>query len=172
MSTQYLAETTVSMIMSYLETNLPTCLAHVRASDFTNRFLDSVTTEPPRSYFVYPRIKGYTLPAVMVIIDQFDFRPGEKKANHVNAAARCGISCFLEDRDEERLTIKAYRYLDAFYECLAQQEIVSTTDNVKLIVVINRAMFTPHYTVAGQDPMGIFRKELQLECSVEHYSNF
>lgn len=167
----YLAETTVNMIRNYIQANIATALSNVTLNPSSVISADHVTTEPPRQYFIYAPIKGYLTPAVIIDLAKFDFRPGEKKANHVNAACEITIACLLEDRDEERLTIKCYRYNDAFYNILAQAEIVDVTDQVKLIVIVNSSTFTPSYSDAGKD-VGIFRKELHLECKVEHYSNF
>lgn len=173
MSTRHLAETAVDLVTTYLEDNLPTALAGVIADiPNPNRFPDIVTLEAPRTYFVYPKIKGYTLPAVMVIVDSVDFRPAQQKANYISAVMRMAVVLYMEERDEERLTIKAYRYLDAFHNVLAQTQIPDSHDNAMLTIIVERAGFSPHYTIAGQDPQGLFRKELQLECSVEHWINF
>lgn len=172
MSANHLAETTVNMMIQYIQANIDAALDAVQTDTSSYKSIDHVTLESPRSYFIYPKIKGYQTPAVMVIVDDFDFRPSIKGANHINASVRTSVAVLLEDRDEERLTIKAYRYLDAFHKVLEQAEVEDASIGVKIVIIVNRALFTPHYTDAGSDSQGLFRKELQLECAVEHYSNF
>lgn len=171
MSTRHLAEQSVNMMIDYIQSNIAGALSGVRNYTGPARSIDVVTTEPPRQYFLYAPIKGYRTPAVLVILTDFDFRPEQKGANHINAKAAITVACLLEERDLERLTIKSFRYLDAFHEVLGQAEITDPVANVKLIVIVKRATLTPEYTNAGEDPQGIFRKELHLECDVEHYSN-
>lgn len=173
MSVRHLAETTVNLIITQIQNNIASALAAVTADSSPNKSTVQVTTEPPRTYFIYENPQGYTTPAVIVVCDEFDFRPAAKGANHISAVARIGVACVLEDRDLQRLTVKAYRYLDAFHNVLAQTEIDDPTDGVKLIIIVKKAGFTPHYYPRAQsDPQGLFRKEVQLECEVEHYENF
>ena len=167
--TRDLSELTRGMVIDYLQTNFDAALTSIR----TNRLPSTiVTTESPRQYFTYPKAAGYTPPAVFVIIEDFNFRPAEKGANHINAVVRTNVAILVEDRDLYRLTIKADRYLDALHLLLAQTELYDTNHNVKLIVIVQRAIFSPEYTNAGDDPQGLFRKEVRLECDIEYYANY
>jgi len=166
--TRDLSELTRNMIITYLQNGIDAALASIRA----NRPNAIVTTESPRQYFTYPKAMGYTPPAVFVIIEDFNFRPAEKGANHINATVRTNVAILVEDRDLMRLTIKADRYMDALHLLLAQAELYDSTHNVKLIVIVQRAMFSPEYTNAGDDPQGLFRKEVRLECDIEYFANY
>ena len=166
--TRDLSELTRNMIIAYLQTGMTAALASIRA----NRPNALVTTENPREYFIYPKAKGYTPPAVFVIIEDFNFKPAERGANHINATVRTNVAILIEDKDLMRLTIKADRYMDALHLLLAQAELYDSTHNVKLVIVVQRAEFSPEYTNAGEDPQGLFRKEVRLECDIEYYANY
>lgn len=168
MSARHLAETTRDMIQDFIKANIATALADTRAQN-TDGF---VNIEPPQSYFIYPKAHGYRTPAIFTIVDEFDFRPSQKGANHINAMVKFNVSALVEERQLDRLTAKADRYLDALHQILGNASIVDTTKKVRLVVIVNRASFSPEYTNAGDDPQGLFRKEVVLECEVEHYSNF
>jgi len=172
MGTRRLAEVTVEMIIAYIKANISASLDDTSADTDTNRWPEAVSLEDPRNYLIAAPAQAYTTPTVIVYLDNFDYRPSQKGANHINAMAKITVACILEDRDLERLALKAYRYNDAFHEVLAQAEIVDSNNAVKLVVIVERTSFTPEFSNAGDEPLGTFRKELHLECSVEHYSNF
>lgn len=167
LSTRHLAENTRNLIISYLKSNLPTSLSDERAAN-TDGF---VNLEPPQQYFIYPKAKGYKTPAIFVIVDEFDFRPQQKGANHINATVKVNVSITVEEQQEDRLTVKCDRYFDALHETLAQASILDSTTGIKLIVIVQRASFSPVFIPEGS-PESVFRKEALLECEVEHYSNF
>lgn len=169
---QNLTETTVILIRDYLKANMAQALASIR----TERADAQVTTEAPKNnnYFIAPRQAVYNAPGVFIISDRIDFRLGSKQANHINALVRVYVSVVVEDRDTTRLTIKAYRYQAALHQLLAQTSLTTATNDVKLIVKVTDATYSPEYTNAQKsgDPQGVFRKEVLLTCEVEHYENY
>lgn len=169
MSVRHLAETTRNMTQQYIKDNIAAALTGVRA-DRTDGF---VNLEPPQSYFIFPKALGLKTPTIFTVVEEFDFRPSQKGANHINAMVKLHVTALVEDKDLDRLTIKADRYFDALHNVLAQAQIVDAGKGVRLNVIVSRATFSPEYSNANQqDPQGLFRKEVLLECEIEHYSNF
>lgn len=169
MTIPLLAEGDVTLITAFIKANIASSLADVRQywSD------SAVTTEPPQSYFTYPKPAGYKLPAVFVIHQDMDFRIQEKKSNHINAKSQIDVSVLVEDKDSDSLTRKAWRYQQALHALLDQAPIVSSDGRLKLHVVVYRHTFSPHWTNEDAGPgEAQFRKEVVLECQVEHLENF
>jgi hypothetical protein len=131
----------------------------------------NVTTEAPHDYFIYPKAQGYRTPAVFIVPERQDFKKQERGANHINAETRLNISVLIEDKDAERLYLKAYRYQAALMGLLDQASLTSSDGKVKLTVVVENAQFSPLYSLTKDPsaPNAVFRKEVWLECSVEHY---
>jgi hypothetical protein len=165
-----LAEGDVTLITAYIKANIDAALAGVRA-----QWADAlVTTESPQSYFIYRKAQGYKLPAVFVIHDEMDFRIADMKANFINGKSTIAVSVLVEDKDEFLLTKKAFRYQQALHYVLDQAQMVSNAGGLKLICVVYRHTFSPHWTT-GEDNSedGVnFRKEVVLECQVEHLENY
>lgn len=170
MSARKLAEGTVDLMLQCIKTNIAAALDAVQADapDHT------VTTEPPRSYFIYSGAKGFRCPAVWVMAEEFDFRQQEKGANFIDALARINVSVLLEDRNTELLTRRCWRYQSALHTVLDETQLTTTDNKLKIVVVIRRATFLPTYsnTVDKNSPEAVFRKEVLLECDVDHYENF
>lgn len=164
----YLAEGDILLISSYIKSNIAASLANVRGLWNDAK----VTTEPPQDYFIYQKPQGYRLPAVFVIHQQMDFRIAEQKANFINGKSQIDVSVVVEDKDEFLLTIKAFRYQQALHQVLDQAQIISGDNNLKLIVVVYRHTFSPHWAAKedGSDDVN-FRREVVLECQVEHLEN-
>jgi hypothetical protein len=111
------------------------------------------------------------MPAVFVIPERMDFKRIERGANHVNAETRLNVTVLIEDRDAERLFLKAYRYQAALFSILNQTVLTSLDSKVKITVVVENAQFSSLYSqpeTPGQTG-AVFRKEVWLECAVQHY---
>lgn len=165
-----LVETAIDLIETQLKNNIGTALANIR----TQRADAAVSTEAPRDYFIYPRAKAYRTPAVFIIADEIDFRKEQLGANHVNAINHINVSVVIEDKDAEKLTIKAYRYQAALFACLDQVPLISADEQVKITVVVKNASFSPLYSNMDSPdaPEAVFRKEVALKLDVYHYENY
>lgn len=170
MGVRNLIEETRDLVIDHIKANIAIALNDKRTQMTGD--VPAVTTEPPRQYFIYPKAKGFLPPSVFVICNEFDFRVAQKGANHINAQANVTIAILVEDRDMERLTTKADRYFDAMHQVLAEATILDQGKNVRLKVIVVRGTFSPEYTSAETDPQGTFRKEVHLECEIEHYSTY
>ena len=169
MSYRQLSEGTRNLIVDYLKANLPAALDVVGSSVGAPQ----MQLDNPRSYFIYPKPAGYGLPAVFVIVDDFDFRISDKKANFVNAKVRVNVSVEVEDQDAETLTYKADRYLSALHSVLDEADIVSEDSKLALKVIVYHGRFSPLYMrQEGTGDGGKFRKEVLFECEVEHVEGF
>lgn len=166
MSARSLVESSVMLLKDYLKSNIAAALAAVRAE----RADPVVSTEPPQSFFIYPRAMGYKTPAVFVIAEDIDMQL-ENGPNAIMAKSKINISVVVEDRDRERLTIKAWRYQDALHSVLDQLQLVSSSGDVKIVCRVIRCSFSPMYS-KNKDEEAIentFRKEVLLECDVHHF---
>lgn len=167
MSSAQLVERASLMIRDSLKQKMPSALSGVR----TDRADAIVSTPVPGDYFFYESAAAYRTPAVFIIAGDIDFRKEELGANFVDATIHYNISVVIEDRSEDYLTIKAWRYQAALYECLDQVALEDTVNNVKVTTVVKQATFSPIFTTAGTAPNN-FRKEIVLECDAYQYENF
>lgn len=164
-----LTEATVTLIQDHIKANIAGSLAAIR-SDTPD---DKVTTEPPKSYFLYPKAKGYRTPAVFIIAEEFDFKVQERGANYISGSVRINVSVLLEDRNRDLLTIRCWRYQSALHQLLSQTQLTTSDNALKIITIVTRARYSPLYSnVKNEDaPEAIFRKEVLLELEVDHYEN-
>jgi hypothetical protein len=163
-----LSEGARSLITDYIKANINAELNTVGAAVGAPQ----MSLENPASYFIYEKPHGYSLPAVYVIVDGFNFRQAEKKANCINAKARINVSVEVEDQDAEILTYKADRYMSALHQILEQADIAEGDGSLKLKVIVVAASFSPKYMAPeGSGAGGKFRKEIMLQCEVEHIEN-
>ena len=169
MSANNLTEILVDLVEAQIKANIATALTEVK----TARNDALVSMEPPQSYFIYSPAYGYRTPAVFIIADNIDFRLGLGQ-NHINAKHKINVAVVIEDKDAERLTIKAYRYQAALNKVLEQVSLSDTGNTVQYIVKVIRAEYSSLYTNAQKpdDPMGVFRKEVLLELEVENFENY
>jgi hypothetical protein len=169
MSVRYLAETATREIESLIKTNIATVLAALR----TERGDAKVSTEPPQSYFIYEEAKGYRTPAVFIIARNIDFQKEEYRANHITAKIDIGVSVLVEDKDKDKLAIKAWRYQAALHEILDQAIIEVTGDKAKLFLIVKSADFSPVFTLEStKGSHGVFRKEVALSVDVQQRESF
>ena len=166
MAAPRMAEATVDLITAALKAGIVAALADVRA----DRADAKVSTEAVKSWFITEKARGYQLPAVFVIADDFDFMKGQHRANHINAIARVTVTVMLEDQDSTILTRRAWRYGSAVHQILDQNELTSVDLRVKLAVVITRTTYSPLF-VKEDSPEGPFRKEIRMECEVNHWES-
>jgi len=166
MGTRNFTESTVKMTIQYLKDNLPGILSSLR----TERDDSYVTTEPPKDYFYYARSHAYKTPAVFVIADNGDLQK-DAGPNAIMANIRVNISVVVEDRDQDHLTVKAWRYQDALFEALDETQIVSTDKKIKIVIVPKTFSFSPAFTMNNDARASVntFRKEVLLECDVHHF---
>lgn len=161
-----LMETTVDLMMRRLQTNLPAALQAVNAY----RTGKEVSLGEVKSWFIFEQAKAFQAPAIFVIGDSTDFRL-DKGSNFINSLDRVHVAIVVENRNAELLQRQAYRYQSAIHEVLAQEPILSADELVKLVVKVERSEFGAIYTDAAvpDAPGGVFRKEVWLDCAVEHY---
>lgn len=167
-SPHLLAEAAVFLIQDTIKANIEGALATVRAYYDDGK----VTTEPPptTSYFIYPKAHGYRCPAIFIIDDTTDFRLSQKQANYINAAITINVSLKVEDKDQYKLAVKAWRYVAALHSILDQATLVSADETIKLVVKVERAKPGPMYTLEDSDAeTAQFFKEYVLQCQVEFY---
>lgn len=165
----FLAEKTCELMIQRIKDNISTALAEV--SDLWGD--NQVALGVPRQYFVY-EAKGFMAPAVFVIADSMDFQL-QRGANFICATVQVNVSVVVENKDLNNLTRQAYRYQAAIHKILAQEPIIGldaqNNPRVKITTKVERAEFSPIFTDSQEEnnPKGVFRKEVWLSCSVEHW---
>jgi len=138
----------------------------------TDRGDAKVTTEPPQSYFIYERAKGFRTPACFIVIREMNFQKDVMKANHITSRAMVTVSVVVEDRDAEKLAIKAWRYQAALHNVLDQMNIL-VTGKAKMFLIVTDALFSPVFTADQVGvPEGVFRQEVALSVEVQHREAF
>ena len=169
MPVRNLSEKTRKLVLTQIQTNLSTALASIT----TDRADFMVSSESPESssYFIFEPAAGYRAPAIWTYVESIDFRKAQRGANHINASVTIHVNAVVEDRLADLLVIKSERYQSALHSILDQRELADDVENVKCFVLVQRALFSPEYTSAGQPGnfQGMFRKECALICEVEHY---
>ena len=164
-----LIEGAVNLIVPYIQANIGAALNVVAA----NVGRPNVSLENPKEYFIYPKPHGYKPPCVFVLADEMDFRITQQKANFINAKDKFKISILIEDQDAENITYKSWRYLSAMDAVLDQAELLSEDGSLQLKIVVYRASFTPIWSRdESSGDGGKYRREIVLECEVEHNENF
>ena len=164
MSAVSISESTVYGIMNYLKANLPACVAAIN----TERNDNLTAIEAPKSYFPWEVAHAYRCPAIFVIDQDVDMRL-EGGSNFIQPAHSLIVSVVVEDRTEEFLQKKCWRYQDAIFACLNNIQIITENSNVKLIPKIKRFYFSENFSEKGEQL--IFRKEVAAQIEVEHYEN-
>lgn len=162
-----LTEVAVYLIRTELQASLPAALALVQQE----RGDYQVTLEKPAEYFISEKKQILRLPAIFLIPDNMDFHL-ERGANHPNAILNMRLSVVLEDRNEDHLTIKSYRYQSAIYDVLNGAQLTDQTDNLTLIIKVMQVNFYPIYSAHDDTTTkGVFRKEVSLTLEINHFEN-
>lgn len=168
MSARNIAESTVTLIRDEIKSKIAGALSDLRIE----RGDAAVSTEPPptQSYFIYEGAKAYKAPAIFVILDNIDHRLNQGQ-NFICSLCKVNVSVVVEDRDKTALTTKAWRYQDALHFILSRAQLESANKDVRLVIKVVKETFSPTYsdTKDSQAAQSIFRKEVLLECEVEHY---
>ena len=167
MSKAQLAEKARELILGAIKANIATKLDGIR----TDRNDPIVTTEPPKSYFIFDGAHTYQCPAVFVVVDSLEFPESQTGANFVDAVVRMFVSVVVEDREADRLTIKAERYQAALFEILHWNTLLDDPKNVKIWSKVLNCNFSPLYTKKRGDEFAEFRKEVSLELEINHWEN-
>lgn len=163
---QYLAEGAVRYMVDYIKANIGAALDNVSQ----NVGVPQVQLNNPLNYFIYEQPDAYQCPAVIVIMDDMDFKIEERKSNFVNAQDKINVSIVVEDQDQSLLTVKAWRYQSALHALLDGSTITSPDDAMVLKCFVYRARFSSVYARPEDTPsVGAFRKEVLLECGVTHF---
>ena len=163
MAARDVIESSIVMIRDHLKANMPQALIDVR----TDRVDGQVTTEPPKSYFIYSPAIAYQAPAVFVIAEKCDFKLNRGQ-NHINATVNVLCSVVVEDRDAEKLEFKLFRYHDAIQHLLDNTYLDDQARNIRCVVKVITSDFgqgLKHQTAQET----IFRKEVMFTLDVEHY---
>lgn len=169
MSAMNLSEILIDLVTVKIKADIGAALAEIR----TSRNDAYVSTEVPQAYFDYPMAWAYRTPAIFTVVENIDFRL-DRGQNMTAAVVRLNVNVVVEDKDLERLTAKSYRYQAALCRVLQLARLTDTDESVVYIVKVIRAEYSAIYTnaQAKDDPQGVFRKEVRLECEVEDYENF
>jgi hypothetical protein len=167
MSKAQLVETTRDLILDTIKSQIAVKLAGIRV----DRNDPIVTTEPPRSYFIFDGAHTYQCPAVFAVVDSMDFPEPSTGANHVNAIVKMYVSVVIEDREADRLTIKSERYQAALFEILHWTTLQDVPKNLRIWTRVVSCQFSPLYTKPRGGSMGEFRKEVSLELEIKHFEN-
>lgn len=166
MSAEQLVEKTRNLLLDAIKTDLPAALADIR----DDREDPIVTTEPPRSFFIYDGAHTYQCPAIFCVVDSADFPEESFGPNHINALVTVYVSAVIEEREARLLTIKSERYQAALFRVLHRRHLQDTIKNVKIYARVTRAEFSPLYTKERENA-GVFRKEVSLQLEVKHFEN-
>lgn len=165
MSTVNLVEVATDSILDFIKAGIGVSLNDVRVA----RADGLVQTPDPEDYFNFPTAPNRA-PAIMLEVQEVDFRLAEKKANFVDAAMKIMLAVVVEDRTKDLIQRNAWRYQAALYSLLNGVHIDAANARSKIVVKIKKASFGPIYNAAAENgPEGRFRKEVILELEVEHY---
>ncbi len=165
MSSVNLTEVVVTTILDYLKINMPTALADVR----TERMDPSVNTEIPKEYFNYAPAHGFRCPAITMVADNIDFHL-ERGQNFVSAIIAGVCSVCVEDKDQNNLTKKSWRYQDALFSILNRQHF--DVDGVRMIIKIIRLRYSNDGIMKNDGvSQSVFQKEVALDLEIEVYQN-
>lgn len=162
-----LVEITRDLVTDKLKSDINAALAEVRIS----RNDPIVTTEPPRSWFIFDGAHTYQCPAIFTVVDRMDFPEEKNGPNHVNAIVKMFVSVVIEDREADRLTLKSERYQAALFKVLHWTTLEDQPKNVKIFIRVTSCQFSPLYTKPRGGNMAEFRKEVALELEINHYEN-
>jgi len=168
MSRAQLVEKTRDLVLSSIKESLPSYLAAMSV----DRNDPVVSTEPPRSYFIFDGAHTYQCPAVFCVVDSMTIPEDATGANFIDGIVRMFVSVVIEDREADKLTIKSERYQAALFEILHWSTLEDALKNIKIWVRVVRCEFSPLYTKPRGGNEGEFRKEVALELEIKQFENF
>lgn len=158
-----LTERIVYILLDHIRDNIEASLTDLR----TDRADASVNTELPKTYFPYAPAQGFRCPTVSIIADNFDFKL-DKGQNFIDGTLSAYCSVCIEDRTQEKLQKKAWRYQDALYKILNRQDFEGP--NYKFIVTITGARYSGDAIMKADGiTESVFRKEVALDLEIESY---
>lgn len=161
-------ETTLYLIRNHIQATLAARLALVGTESPENK---RYSLEMPRKYYFSERVnRNYELPAVFIIPQDVDFMLPERGQNFINANVNIQLTCVVTDRDVDILAVKGFRYMAALQETLHGAQLQSVNNDVKIVVKVMKAAFTPVYTSAQAGTAASdFRHEISLDLEVNHW---
>ena len=159
-----IAEDVTTGIISMIQNGIGASLDALNA----DRPDGDVTLEnpPEESYFTYESAIGYRAPAIFVVPTAVDFKLA-RGPNHVAATVSLFVSLIVEDRNQDLLQTKCFRYADAIYRTISRQTIETTQS--KDVIKVLRMAFSGTEASKGKIE-SVFRKEATLLLDVEHYN--
>lgn len=161
-------ETTLYLIRNHIQQNMAPILANVGSESPENR---RYSLEMPRKYYFSERVnRNFEMPSIFIIPQNVDFMLAERGQNYINANVNIQLTCVLTDRDIDILAVKGMRYMAALQEVLHRAELQSVNGDVKIVVKVMSAAFTPVYTAAqAGTTANDFRHEISLDLEVNHW---
>lgn len=163
-------ETMATQIRDYLQSNMQSALNAVG----NIRDDGKAPLQEPYFYFLFEDANPAQLPACYVLVDSFEYRLAEKRANHINALGRMRVGLIMEDYRLEELQIGIYRHATAMHKLLNQLQLEYTHGMagvvVKNIVKVTSTSFSDVFkNEADNEDSSKFRKEFVHNLEVEHY---
>lgn len=168
MPSPFLAEAVSDAITAHITDNIKAALEAVS----TARGDDLVGLEEPRTIVTFPMAKLYETPAIIIITENLLFK-NDAGPNFVKGKSRTIVSTVVEERSQELLNRKLWRYQAALFDLLAQTQLASSDQKVKLIIVPVEMVYSDFWT--NTDPSNaeaVFRREATFELEVNHLENF
>jgi hypothetical protein len=158
-----LTEATVNLIINHIQTNIASALAAIE----TDRGDTLVTLESPKSYFRFAAPKGYRTPAVMVVCNSMKMH-NDRGANFIAGTADISVSLLASEITLDKLVTKTWRYQAALHALLHETALTTADTKVKIVSKVEDLREGVEYT-EKDDPENVFRKEIALILSVEHW---
>lgn len=159
-----LTEKTSDLILDYIKANIAQALAEVRVDRAGDK---SASTEVPKTYFNYSPVKGFRLPAVVLVFDEIDFRLDQGQ-NFINSDMSAVLSVAVEAKDQDELTRKSWRYQDAIYK-LMNRATFSEPD-LKFTVLVEKARYSNDAVMQSDaNTQSNFAKEVAFDLTIKQY---
>lgn len=168
MSVRKLSQGTINLLYDQISSAMPAALDAVVADSFMET-VPKMSLENIKKIYVHPTGKALLVPAIFLLIEDFDFRIREMQANCVNAVAKVTASLVLEDQDERTLMYKSWRYESALHSVLDHVTMVSSDNKLKCVSVVYNVSPQP---VVLLDKSGGFRKETVFKLNVDHIEQY
>lgn len=150
-------------LINFIKNNLGPILSSI-STERDNK----VNLEQPKEYFTWATAKAFRCPAIFAICENVDLRPTIGQ-NHINAAMSYIVSIVVEDKSEELLQKKCWRYQDALTTLFMNATIITENQDIMLKTIVKNIYFSEQFSEKRDDL--IFRKEVALDLGVEHYEN-